>query len=303
MKQRKDPATKNQKYLAIFLAATMVLSACAVLIESLDDDSDNIKSNTSNSEAVDNSTISFSQVPGKQVYHKFNSIADGLNMSPEGTISASYVDLQRTTGTPLESIFGNVTSMKSIYNADVTKRYSASYPDGSGFELHQIPEQKILVPWGAAPYDGYNLLARTNNTYDIWNVVGSPVIFGPRESAEKVIDVLEGNATSSTKYDQILNLVNPENVIYQGVVTKTNTTDIPADQYYTDLKKLDNGSYTQTAIFVNPESNVTRNIETYQANSSERGVSYSVTTSENITKLEITSDFANLLNETQLLSL
>ncbi len=303
MKQRKDPATKNQKYLAIFLAATMVLSVCAVLIQSLDEDSDNSKSNTSNPEAVDNSTISFSQVPGKQVYHKFNSIADGLNMSPEGTISASYVDLQRTTGTPLESIFGNVTSMKSIYNADVTKRYSASYPDGSGFELHQIPEQKISVPWGAAPYDGYNLLARTNNTYDIWNVVGSPVIFGPRESAEKVIDVLEGNATSSTKYNQILNLVNPENVIYQGVVTKTNTTDIPADQYYTDLKKLDNGSYTQTAIFVNPESNVTRNIETYQANSSERGVSYSVTTSENITKLEITSDFANLLNETQLLSL
>ncbi len=302
MKQRKDPATKNQKYLAIFLAATMVLSACAVLIQSLNDD-DNSTNNTSNPEAVDNSTISFSQIPGKQVYHKFNSIADGVNMSPEGMISASYVDLQKTTGTPLEAIFGNVTSMKSIYNADVTKRYSASYPDGSGFELHQIPEQKILVPWGAAPYDGYNLLARTNNTYDIWNVVGSPVVFGPRESAEKVIDVLEGNATSSTEYGQILNLVNPENVIYQGIVTKTNLTDIPADQYYTDLKKLDNGSYTQTAIFVNPESNVTKNIETYQANSSERGVSYSVTTSGNITKLEITSDFANLLNETQLLSL
>jgi len=302
MKQGKNPATKNQKYLAIFLVATMVLSAIGIYFSATEKNNDS-EVNTSNPEAVDNSTISFSQVPGKQVYHKFNSIADGLNMSPEGMISASYVDLQKTTGTPLEPIFGNVTNMKSIYSADVTKRYSASYPDGTGFELHQIPEQKMLIPWGAAPYGKYNLLARTNNTYDIWNVVGSPVIFGPRNSVEKVIDVLDGNATSSTEYNQILNLVNPENVIYQGVVTKTNTTDIPADQYYTDLKKLDNGSYTQTAIFVNPESNVTKSIETYQANSSERGVSYNVTSSGNITKLEITSDFTSLLNETQLLSL
>lgn len=304
MKQRKDPATKNQKYLAIFLAVTMVLSACAVLIQSLNDDSDNSKNNTSNTEEVGtNSTISFSQVPGKQIRHQFNSIADGLNMSPEGITNAVYVDLQKATGTPMENVFGNTKMMKSIYGADVTKRYSTSYADGSGFELHQIPEQKILIPWGAAPYDGYNLLARTNNTYDIWNVVGSPVIFGPRQSVEAVIDVLEGNATSTSEYDQILSQANPDNVIFQELVTKTNTTDIPAEQYYMDLKKLDNGSYTQTSVFLNIKPEMAENITTYQANSSERGVNYNVTTSGNLTKLEITSDFTALYNETQLLSL
>ena len=70
-----------------------------------------------------------------------------------------------------------------------------------------------------------------------------------------------------------------------------------------DLKKLDDGSYTQTSVFLNPESNITKNITTYQANSSERGVTYNVTTSGNLTKLEITSDFEALYNETQLLSL
>jgi hypothetical protein len=225
-------------------------------------------------------------------------------MSPEGVTSAMYVDLQRTTGTPMETAFGNKSMMKSIYGTDVTKRYSTGYTDGSGFELHQIPEQKILLPWGAAPYDGYNLLARTNNTYDIWNVVGNPVILGPRQSVQDVIDVLEGNATACTEYNQILSQADPDNVIFQEVIAKTNiTADLPADQYYTDLKKLDNGSYTQTHIFIDPKSPVTKNITAYQANSSERGVTYKVSTSGNLTKLEITSDFANLYNETKLLSL
>jgi hypothetical protein len=302
MKQRKDPATKNQKYLAIFLAATMFLSAFMIYFTATSK-SDNDE-NISTPEAGDNSTILFSQIPGKQVYHQFNSIADGLNMSPEGVTSAMYVDLQRTTGTPMEMAFGNKSMMMSIYGADVTKRYSTGYADGSGFELHQIPEQKILLPWGAVPYDGYNLLARTNNTYDVWNVVGNPVILGPRQSVQDVIDVLEGNATACTEYNQILSQANPANVIFQEVIAKTNiTANLPADQYYTDLKKLDDGSYTQTYIFINPEPTVTKNITTYQANSSERGVAYDVSTSGNLTKLEITSDFANLYNETRLLSL
>jgi len=301
MKQGKNPATRNQKYLAIFLAATMFLSVFMILFTA--DSKTDGDTNDSTPEVGENTTISFSQVQGKQIHHQFNSIADGLNMSPEGVASAMYVDLQRATGTPMEAVFGNTEMMKSIYGADVTKRYSTSYPDGSGFELHQIPEQKILIPWGAAPYDGYSLLARTNNTYDIWNVVGSPVILGPRQSVEAVIDVLEENATASSEYDQILSQVNPENVIFQEVQTKTNTTTISADQYYMDLKKLDDGSYTQTSVFLNPESNITKNITTYQANSSERGVTYNVTTSGNLTKLEITSDFEALYNETQLLSL
>ena len=97
--------------------------------------------------------------------------------------------------------------------------------------------------------------------------------------------------------------MDPANVIFQQVATKTNATDIPAEQFYRDFKKLDDGSYTETSIFLNAEPEVTQNITAFQANSSERGVTYNVTTSGNITKLVITSDFASLLNETQMLSL
>lgn len=300
MKQ-KDPAKKNQKYLAIFLALTMLLSAGAIFFSgnSNKDKSDNV---SSSGNVEENNTISFSQIPGNKVHHEFNSIADGLNMSPEGVVSASYVDLQKTTGTPFEQVFGNKTMMYSLYGADVTKRYGASYADGNGFELHQIPEQKILMPWGAVQYDNYSLLARTNNTYDIWNVVGSPVILGSRQSAQDIIDVLEGNATASTEYNNLLSHATPEGSLYQELATKTNNSTIPADQLYTELRKLDDGSYSQTSLYLNPDPEFTEKIKAMQANSTERGVTYNVTTSGNITKMMITSDFGNLLNETQTLS-
>ncbi|HPS89400.1 MAG TPA: hypothetical protein PLC35_05430 [Methanosarcina vacuolata] len=300
MKQ-KDPATKNQRYLAVFLAFTMLLSAGAIFFSgnSNKDKSDNA---SSSGNLEENNTIAFSQIPGRQVHHEFNSIADGLNMSPEGVVSASYVDLQRTTGTPFEQFFGNQTIMYSLYGADVTKRYGARYADGNGFELHQIPEHKMIMPWGAVQYDNYSLLARTNNTYDIWNVAGSPVILGSRQSVQDVIDVLQGNATASTEYNSLLSQANTEGSLYQELTVKTNNSTLPADQRYMDIKKLDDGSYSQTFLFLNPESNFTDEIKALQANSTERGVTYNVTTSGNITKMMITSDFRSLLNETEMLS-
>jgi hypothetical protein len=299
MKQ-KNPATKNQRYLAIFLAATMLLSAGAMFFSG---GSENKNSENLTPESGENNItlLSFSQIPGKQVHHQFNSIADGLNMSPEGVIDARFVDLQKVQGTPLEAIFGNITAMQPIYKADVTKSYGAIYDNKSGFELHQIPEQKIPAPWSVVPYNNYNLLERTNGTMDVWNVVGNPVIFGPRDNVENVIDILEGNATSTTEYNQILSQVDSKNAIYQEVVKTDNNTSI-ADQLYMDFKKLDDGSYTQTSVYLNPKTEFTEKIQTLQANSTERGVTYNVTTSGNITKLTINSDFRSLLNETQLLS-
>jgi hypothetical protein len=154
-----------------------------------------------------------------------------------------------------------------------------------------------------APYKNYYLLARSNSTYDIWNVVGSPVIFGPRKTVEKVINVLEKNETSTSDYNYILSNADSKGAIFQKVAMKNNNiTNLPADQYYTDLKKLDNGSYEQTSIFLNIKPDMGKNITALQANSSERGVTYNMTKSGNITKLVIDSDFKSLLNESALLS-
>lgn len=302
MKQ-KAPANKNQKYLAILLAVIMFFSVFLIFFSGGGPKANSNSENEATTPAVENnvSTIPFSQIPGKQVHHQFNSIADGLNMSPDGVIGAEYIDLRKTVGTPLEQSFGNTTTMEPLYGADVTKRYVAYYPDGDTFELHLVPEQKILsnsfIP---VPYRGYELLQRGNGNSSFWNVVGSPVIAGSRQSVKNVIDVLEKNATSTTEFNQLMSQANPEDAIIQEVAMKTNiTTNALADQYYTDIKKLDNGSYSQTSLFLNLNPDVAKNITALQASSSERGVTYNVTTSGNITKVVMSSDFKSLLNETR----
>jgi len=285
--------------MAIFLAATMFLSIFMIYFTATSNDDNDIPVPEEGTE--ENPIISFYQVPGKQVQHEFNSIADGLEMSPGGTINALYVDLQKTEGTPFEMALGSMEMMNSFYGAEVTKRYSANYADGTGFELHQIPEQQMIMPWGAVDYSGYQLLARTNNTYDLWNVVGSPTILGPHQSVESVIDVLEGNASSAREYDLLLSQADPEGSIYQEVFTNTGFEEVPFDRYYKDLRKLDDGSYSQTTLFLDPETELTEKIATMQANCSERNVSYEVSSEGNITKLVITADFMSLNNETSLL--
>jgi len=69
-----------------------------------------------------------------------------------------------------------------------------------------------------------------------------------------------------------------------------------------DFRKLGDGNYTQTSLYLNPEPEFTEKIETLKANSTERGVIYNVTTSGNITKIVMTSDFGSLLNEAQMLA-
>ncbi|KKG09551.1 hypothetical protein [Methanosarcina sp. 2.H.A.1B.4] len=304
--KRKDSATKNQKYLAIFLAATMLLSVFVVLIQgSTNNNNDDVPTPETGEELI---TVPFSQIPGKHIQHEFNSIIDGLEMSPEGVTNAVYVDLQKTEGTPLEAIFGNRQTMNVSfsYGADVTKRYGASYGNETGFELHQIPEQKISVPANTQvmPYEGYQILDRTNGTYNIWNVVGSPTIIGPIQNVANILSILEGNSTATTEFDQLLSQADPEGNVYQEVAKRTNNSiDMSAEQYYRDLKKLDDGSYMQTSIYLNPKPEVNEKITAFQANSSERGVTYNVTTLDNITKLVISSDFESLYNESALLSI
>ena len=142
--KRKEPATKNQKYGAIILASIMLFSVLVILFNNPKTGSDNNVSTP----AVENnsSTIPFSQIPGKQIHHQFNSIADGLNMSPDGVIGAEYVDLQKAAGTPMEQIFEDLKSRKFLYDADVTKLYVANYAEGRGFDYTRFRNRRSLLP-------------------------------------------------------------------------------------------------------------------------------------------------------------
>ena len=113
--------------------------------------------------------------------------------------------------------------MRSFYGADVTKRYSANYADGSEFELHQIPEQKILDSLGCSPIPRLQSSCKDKQHLRYLECSRKPCnSWLSPEQLKSVIDVLEGNATSTTEYNQILSQADPEDVIFQEVATKTN---------------------------------------------------------------------------------
>jgi len=281
----------NQKVIAIILAVIMLMSILPLFFSS--------PSNTQNADdaSVQSYAPGFDSIPGMHVNHAFNSIADGLAMTPRGITSAQYLDVLRINGTPLEAAAGDAIQRDAFYNSRVTKTYFAEYSnEASWFELDTIsPEIIAFRYWlSPTPYNGYQLLVRDNTNYDICNVIGTPMIFGPQDKIESVIDVLSGNAGGSNEFDYLLSHVDDTGAEFQRV---TSSTDNAADQYYIDIKMLDNGLYSRTVVYLNPADDTIGNLTQLQANSTERGLLYDTTTDGNITKVIVTSDLYTVITE------
>lgn len=276
----------NQKVVAIFLASIMLMSILPLFFSGAPQ-----QSNTDTAINYDNAP-GFDSITGTHVNHKFDSIADGLDMTPKGVTSAQYLDVSRISGTPLEVWAANAIQPNSTYNAKLTKSFFVDYSDdASWMELHTISPEIIAFPYWMNPtlYNGYQLLIRENGIY---NAIGTPLIFGPQDKVEDTIDVLSGSAERSDEFDHILSYADM-NSEFQRVTVNTAF----ASQYYIDLKKLQTGDYSRTVIYLDVANSTFGNLVNLEANSTERGVQYDMTTDGNITKVVVTGNFYILANE------
>ncbi|MBW6470625.1 MAG: hypothetical protein K0A90_05320 [Methanosarcinaceae archaeon] len=276
----------NNKLVAIFLAVIMLMSILPLFF------------NTAPQQSSDDTYINynnapgFDSIPGAHVNHKFDSIADGLDMTPKGVTSAQYIDISKTSGTPLESFIANAIQPKEVYNANLTKTFFVDYNDGvSWMELHTISPEIVAFSYWLSPtsYNGYQLLIRENGIY---NAIGTPLIFGPKDKVEGAIDVISGSAERSNEFDHILSYADMDSE-FQRVTSDTAFSS----QYYLDLKGLDSGVYSRTAIYLNIVNSTFEKITQFEANSTERGVAYNITTEGNITKVVVTGNLYTIINE------
>ncbi|MBN1134098.1 MAG: hypothetical protein JXA38_04135 [Methanosarcinaceae archaeon] len=280
----------NHKTIAIFLAVMMLMSILPIFF------SGSSKYSNEDESSVPLSAPGFDTIAGSHVSHELNSIADGLSIAPQGVSSAHYLDVSRINGTPLESLLANLIPPYEMYNAKVSKTFYADYTnEQSWFQLHTISPEIIAFDYWVSPtpYNGYQFLVRITNDYRIGNVVGTPMMYGPQKNVESVIDVLSGNVKKSSDFDHILSYVEM-GAEFQRV---DSITDGFADQFYVDLKKLADGRYSRTVVYLNPSNSTLENITKLQANSTERGIIYDVTTDGDITKVEITSDVMSVISE------
>ncbi|MCD4703021.1 MAG: hypothetical protein K8R64_01755 [Methanosarcinaceae archaeon] len=273
----------NTKLVAIFLAVIMVMSILPFFFSGNTSQSDN-------GEAIDTSNApGFGSVAGTHVDQSFDSISDGLDMTFSDVGTAQYIDLTRTQNTPLQFLIGNTSQLDAFYGSNVLRMYSAGSADGvSWIQFHDIYPQVVAFQYYLAPeaYNGYQLLSRGNNLY---NVIGSPMILGEKGQVEDTVDVLSGMTVSCDKFDHILSYTGPSDE-FQRVTEIDNGF---ADQYYVGIKLIDGTRYTRTSVYLNATDSTIGNLTSFAQNGTERGLDYETIFDGNITKVTITSNTSN----------
>lgn len=281
----------NQKLIAIFLAVIMLMSILPLFFSGAPQQS------STDTDINYDDAPGFDSIPGAHVNHKFDSIADGLDMTPKGVTSAHYLNISKISGTPLEAWAANAIQPDELYNAKLTKTFFVDYNnDVSWMELHTISPEVVAFNYMLSPtsYNGYQLLIRDFSIrgYGIYNAIGSPLIFGTQDKVEDTIDVLSGSAERSYKFDHILSYADMDSE-FQSV--NANTTF--ASQYYLDYKELDSGVYSRTVIYLDVVNSTLEKLTQFGDNSTERSVVYDITNDENITKVVVTGNFYTIIGE------
>ena len=290
--------------IAAFMILSMILSSVAYFIgsdDSSEEDNGQPDINTPQNE--------YFNVAGKQVFHSFNSIADGLQMSNPQTYAAQFLDVEYIESTAIEpwneQLPLNLTTVPVRNKAEVDNLYMTSSKQiyfaqdfNNEFLLLSTMTPKIVSfeYIGLPSSDNqYLLLSRLDTTGT--NVMGEPTIFAPtRESAEAVISIIESFAVPPTAYDTFSPVLNYSDDYSECQVV--NSMVEFADLYYMGLHRNDDGSFTRTTIYLNASDESAAHINELALGGSERGFSrYDVTTEGDILKVVLTGEFSLVIGE------
>ncbi len=182
--------------LAAFMVLIMVISPLASFFWGSDDAEDPAgQTDLPTTMPTPDNRRSLGEV-GKLINHPFDSIADGLDMSPPGVVIANYVCTDGLEGTPMESLI-YTTQQYDLYGTDISKAYRAAFWDGTQLEMDKLSPRKFMFGFIPAPtpYQGYPVLVRNK---DLCSIMGDPCILGPRNKVEAAVDVIEDENASNS---------------------------------------------------------------------------------------------------------
>ncbi len=290
--------------IAAFMILSMILSSVAYFLGSGDSSEED-----NNQPDINTPQTEYFNVGGKQVFHSFNSIADGLQMSTPQTYAAQFMDVEYIESTAIEPwneqlplnlttvYVRNKTEVDNLYMTSSKQIYFAQDFNNEFLLLSTMTPKIVSFQYIGLPSSDnqYLLLSRLDTTGT--NVMGEPTIFTPtRESAEAVISIIESVAVPATAYNTFSPVLNYSDDYSEFQIV--NSLVGFADLYYMGLHRNDDGSFTRTTIYYNPSAESAAHINELALSGSERGFSqYDVTTEGDILKVVLTGEFSLVTGE------
>lgn len=296
-----NPKTGTQ-IIAAFMIISMVLSSVLYFIG---DDG----SNNGNIQSINTVTEEYFNVGGEQVFHNFNSITDGLQMSTPNVTSATFVDVDYIEYTAFqpwhEQLSGNITTVKQLMSSEIDGLYStktlqmyfAQLPDDEIILLSTMSPKTVVFDYIGLPSNNDQYLLLIRSDVGGTNVMGEPTIYvKSRETAEAVLAIVESWAVPATAYDTFVTVLNQTDGYdeYQVVNSEVEFADL----YYMGMHRNDDGTFTRTTVYYNPTEHTLSHIQELADIGLDRGFSqYEFTQDGNILKVVISGQFAQVANE------
>ena len=288
------------KLLAAFLVLTMVFSIFAYIFISPRSETAQETQNPQSQEDKYNPEFWAVNSP-------FDSISDALKMTPSGTVTASYVDIESMTPQMIQWAKTFKTELvdipiidfaDSLYKSNTTKVYFAGlrYQKNDSFLLlsTMFPEKNdfeyLMLPDAYPP-----ILIRQDQYNGMYNIMGTPAIFAPPQTSIDVLRIIYSQNKTATGYDQYEGLLDyVESAPFQTIVSNLSF----ADQYYMGIRET-NGNYERTTVYLNLNSSSLKKLNLLKANSTQNGfTNYYINISGKYTTVKITSpDMLKVLNE------
>ena len=296
-----NPKTGTQ-IIAAFMIISMVLSSVLYFIG---DDG----SNNGDIQSINTITEEYFNVGGEQVFHNFNSITDGLQMSTPNVTSATFVDVDYIEYTAFqpwhEQLSGNITTVKQLMSSEIDGLYStktlqmyfAQLPDDEIILLSTMSPKTVVFDYIGLPSNNDQYLLLIRSDVGGTNVMGEPTIYvKSRETAEAVLAIVESWAVPATAYDTFVTVLNQTDGYdeYQVVNSEVEFADL----YYMGMRRNDDDTFTRTTVYYNPTEHTLSHIQELADIGLDRGFSqYEFTQDGNILKVVISGQFAQVANE------
>ncbi|VVB71490.1 Uncharacterised protein [uncultured archaeon] len=176
----------NQKAFAIFVGAIMILSAFAGFV---------LRGSDQNVTVVgsDATSLQVFGVQGNLVDWDFGNLADTLQMAPESTVMAYWLNLDASQNLTAAAAAALPQSLGMTYGSQLystkIERLAKVYFNNTWLEFHWIKPFALGYSGLVVPYENYMMIPTGT---DYVTVMGKPTLFGTQDATRQVIDVIAG---------------------------------------------------------------------------------------------------------------